>query len=143
VKIKKKKTIPVTNRIDEDDEVDTSASGNSDDTPTVPKAKRPQFKVLSQMHQEELTLVKRAAAAKGKTVSAWCRRVLVDEAAHTMNVPSPDLPEFAHGPNSTVKAAANKLGLSVAEFKRRAAEMLVSQTLAPVPPAEEITEEVA
>lgn len=136
MKIKKKKSETTSKPTESLDEY--LAKDITPDTQEVESpAKKPTFKILSQMHEQELNMVKSAAKTAGKTVSAWCRKVLVAEAAHVLSVPEPALPDFAHGPNSTVKEAADKLGLSVKEFKRRAAELLVSQTLAPPARVEE------
>jgi len=75
-------------------------------------------------------LVDRAAEKAGKTVSEYCRDLVIPHAASDLGVPVPKLPDMKRGrDNELVTRAAKLTGLTPEEFMRQASARMAAAAL--------------
>jgi hypothetical protein len=75
-------------------------------------------------------LVEQAAEKAGKTLSEYCRDVMIPYAAKDLGVPVPSLPDMKRGRFTEIVTEAAKItGLTPEEFMRQASERLAAAAL--------------
>lgn len=92
--------------------------------------------VTFRTYAQHADLIDRAAEKAGKTVSAYCRDLMVPLAAKDLGVPVPELPDMERGRHSEVlERAAALTGLTPEQFARQAIDRMAAAALgyAPAP----------
>lgn len=86
--------------------------------------------VTVRCYEIDANAVQRAAERAGKTLSDYCRDVLIPWAYSDLGEKRPNLPTLERGRySSMVEQAAKARGMTRDQFEREAAEMLAAETL--------------
>lgn len=86
--------------------------------------------VTFRTYEAHAALVERAADKAGKTISEYCRDIMVPIAAEDLGVPVPPLPDMKRGRyNEVLERAAKLTGMTPDEFQRQASERMAAAVL--------------